>query len=472
MEVFILNPPAIKKHCYIREGRCMQKKSSWSALWYPMTLGYLSAVLKRNGHIVFTLDCSARNLGCNKIIEIIKTSKSKIVILNTSFPTIKEDALLASSIKRISQEIIIVVIGMLPTLIKERIFRYFTSADYAVAGEPEWVINSLVESLDRKWSLTKIGGLLIKRDSEILQNCSQELSKNNLDTLPFPDRDGFDRRNYRYPLNGLCFTLINISRGCHHDCSFCTASQYYGKKIRKRSVESILEEIEECIRKYKISNYLFWCESFTSDKKYSLDILDKIIKSKFRIGWSARGRVDELDEEQVNKMKQAGCRSFSIGIESTDAKVLELTGKKVNLENINNAINLLCKSNIISVGHVIFGLPGDTPESATRTINYLIKSNIDFAQFYCAVPYPNTRLWKMARENGWLETEDLSNFELSYPCMSNETMDVNTIKRFRDIAYRKFYFRPKIIKTLSKNIKTPRAIGQIVDFKNWIFMKH
>jgi radical SAM superfamily enzyme YgiQ (UPF0313 family) len=232
-------------------------------------------------------------------------------------------------------------------------------------------------------------------------------------------------------------------------------------------VVSVVNEIEECLAKFDIRNFLFWGESFTTDQKYGEEICDEIIKRDLKISWSTTSRVDTLNQPLLEKMKKAGCILLGLGIESYNQEILNNARKCITIEQIDRAVSMVRRAGINSMGHFMFGLPGDTKETAAKSIKFACK-NVDFAQFYCAIPYPKTELGRIARDRDWIDNYDYTQFDLTSAVMGNETLTAKEIKRLRDQAYRKFYFRPiMLIKTI-REVGSFRSFFSILNFINWI----
>jgi anaerobic magnesium-protoporphyrin IX monomethyl ester cyclase len=446
----------------------MQKVASWATMWMPLTLTYIASVLRKNNNVSL-IDCQAERLNLNRLKGIIKDFKPEFVISNTGFPTINEDLEVLRICKEVSSSIRTSIFGMYPSLLQEKVFEDFTNIDYLVMGEPEWVYNNLINALQNNDDVNQINGLIHKtKEGSILKNRLQTYEFNPLDDLPFPSRDLIKNEKYKYPLNQKPFTLLSISRGCPYMCSFCNAFQYYGKGFRKRSVQSIIDEIKECVNIHEISTFLFWGESFSLDKEYANEIVDAIIAHKLKIEWSTRTMLDRVEEDLLIKMKEAGCVSLSVGVESFNQEVLNSVNKRIEINKIFESIKAINKSGIISIGHFVFGLPSDNKESIKATIRLSIKSGLDYAQFYCAVPYPNTPFGELAKQNKWIESDDYSKYHLADSIMGNGILASSEIKHLRRIAYLRFYLRPSVF------IKTLKRIGSIKSlllpfiFRKWI----
>jgi anaerobic magnesium-protoporphyrin IX monomethyl ester cyclase len=467
MKILVVNPPAYNKKDYIREGRCMQTKSSWAALWMPLSLCYISALLRKEGHEIKLVDCIAEKNDNKKFIRLAEEFNPDLVVLNTAIPSIIGDMNIAAEIKKALPASKIVVVGMFPTLYGKESLQRFKQVDFAIMDEPEWAVSRLVNALASDNYPDKVKGLIFRKGDDIIVNEKQKLSENNLDDLPFPARDLLNNDAYRLPTNGKKFTLLSVGRGCSANCIYCVANVYYGRKLRKRAVNSVVNEIEECVNKYDIDNFLFWGESFTTDQKYGEAICDEIINRNIKISWSTTSRVDTLNQILLDKMKSAGCILLGLGIESYDQQVLNNARKGITLEQIDQAVQMVRKAGINSMGHFMFGLPGDTKETAARSIKYAIKK-VDFAQFYCAIPYPATELGKIAEERKWIGTRDYTQFELTRSVMGNESMSPKEIKRIRDSAYRKFYLRPAMFFRTLKEVDSVKSFFSVLNFFEWI----
>jgi anaerobic magnesium-protoporphyrin IX monomethyl ester cyclase len=467
MKILVVNPPAYNNTDFIREGRCMQTKSSWAALWMPLSLCYISAVLRKHNHEVMLIDCIAEKTDNKKLMELAGRFAPGLVILNTAIPSINGDMNTAAVIKNSFPEIKIAAVGIYPTIFENECLEKFPQVDFAIMDEPEWVIADLANSVAHKNPHEGIKGLIFRSGSEIIVGERQNLSENRLDDLPFPARDLLNNNAYRLPTNGEKFTLLSVGRGCSEKCIYCIANLYYGKRFRKRSVENVIEEIEECINRYDIRNFLFWGESFTTDPVYGEAVCDEIIKRKLKISWSTTTRVDTLNQGLLDKMKLAGCILLGLGIESYDQKVLNGALKRITIEQIDNAISMVSKAGINSMGHFVFGLPGDTRVTARKTISFACR-NVDFAQFYCAIPYPKTELGRISAEKGWTNKYDYEDLDLTMSVMGNETLSSAEVKKIRDYAYRKFYFRPKMILQTFREVKSFKSFLSLLNFVTWI----
>jgi radical SAM superfamily enzyme YgiQ (UPF0313 family) len=213
--------------------------------------------------------------------------------------------------------------------------------------------------------------------------------------------------------------------------------------LRKRSIEGVLKEIEYNIEQFGIRDFFFWAETFVVDKEYVKNLCSTIIERGIDISWTSNSRVDTVDGPLLKLMAEAGCWMISYGIESGSQKVLDEANKGTRIEQAYEAVRYAKEAGIKTVGHFILGLPGETEVSIEHTINYANQLGLDIAQFYCAVPFPGSRLYERALKEGWIKNSDYGCFKQDNALMELSTVSPQVVNRYREIAYRKFYFNLK-----------------------------
>jgi len=394
MKIVLINPPA--DTAQIREGRCTQTKSFWGTAWPPITLAYCAGILHNQGHEILIIDSAVENIS-EKFLEN-SFQNAKLAFVTIGNPTGQSDCAFAQWLKEKYPQINVFLIGTYAMVLADKIFKTHKNIDGIILGEPEYTVRDITIAIDEGNSLENIDGLVIKNiDGKINYNSKRKFIA-NLDELPFPRWDCIDTKKYRIPLVRKKLLLIAPMRGCPYDCSFCITQLYYGKCVRKRSVESVVAEIERNVRDFNVRNFLMWAETFTIDKNYVLALCEAIQKSGLKIQWSANSRVDTVDFEMLQAMRQSGCQMISFGIESFSQKVLDACGKKSKVEQIEPAVKMARKAGLWTIGHFIIGLPGETFESAKKTIKNAKKLPLDFAQFYAAAPFAGSRLWEQTNK--------------------------------------------------------------------------
>ncbi len=465
MKTYLVNPTIWGGDKFIREGRCMQKASSWVANWPPITLATLGAIAKKRGEVRL-VDGNVEKLTLDGLLEEIKAFKPDIVVVNTGFPSIDGDMAVAGRMKESLPGTKIIAFGVYFTLLGEEGAKNYPFIDIAIIGEPERTFEEIIVAIDEKREdYSGIKGIAYRDPAGIRVTEERPLIE-DLDSLPLPDRTLLKNKRYVLPHNGKAFTLINAARGCPYRCIYCIVAPYYGRKMRRHSVDYITSEIKECLDRYGIKEFLLWEEIFTLDREYVLELCAAIQKKMLPMRWAATTRVDRIDREMLGAMKKAGCYLLGLGIESGDQAILDSAKKGQTLDGVRRAVRLCNEAGIKTMGHFIFGLPGETRRTAENTIKFMLSLGLDYVQCYCAVPYPKTELGLTAQRNGWISAGAWSEYDFGgESILRTETMRAEEVSYFRGKAFRSFYFRPRYI------AKAIKEIGLLRFFKMLGFLK-
>ena len=367
----------------------MQKASSWAATWPPISLATLAAIAKRRGtaHLV---DGNVEELTLDDVLRDVKEQRADLVLINTGFPSIDGDMAVAKAIKEAFPQIKVAAFGVYFTMLEKPGLENYPFLDFAFVGEPEDTLDELLVALAAGTrDLAAIRGLAWHSAEGIVLNAPRPLI-DDLDRLPIPDRSFLKNDRYRLPHNNRVFTLVPTGRGCPYPCTYCIVNAYYGRKARKRSVEGIICEIRECVNQFGIEEFLFWEEVFTLDQDYVLAVCRAIEQSGLKIRWAATTRVTSVHEDVLRAMKRAGCYLLGLGVESGSQTILDNAKKRQTLDDVRRAVACCKKVGIQTMGHFIFGLPGESKETAEQTIRFMLDLDLDYMQCYCAVPYPKT----------------------------------------------------------------------------------
>lgn len=471
MKIYLLNgSPSPKGVKYIREGRCMQKTSSWSAVWPPISLAIIGALIGKNRDVRL-IDCNVEPFNNKELLSDINEFNPNVLITSTGFPSIGEDMQIVADVKKMNPNIKTVGIGVYFTLLEEKSVDNYPQIDFACVGEPEFTVKELLDMLEAgKSDFSEVKGLIHRQGSKLVYNGPRDYIE-NLDVLPFPARGLLKNDKYTLPHNGHPFTLINFCRGCPYPCIFCIAPAYYGKKHRRHSIEYIIGEVKECIDKYNIKDFLFWGEAFTLDKKFCNTMCDRIMEEKLPIEWSTTTRADAIDEEMLTKMKKANCQLLGIGIESASQDILDRAKKQSRVEDVKKAVELCKKTGIRTMGHFIFGLPGETHQTAEATVRFVKELGLDYIQCYNAVPYPKTELWEYGKKHDLIKSSNWQDYDFGgNSIMATEALSPKDVDYYRVKTFKSFYLRLSFMLKQLLVIK-PRQFLKPFEFFNWINMK-
>lgn len=459
MNCLFLNPPRRDGVIMVKEGRCMQRKGAWGYIMSPLSMVTTATLLSDLGHTVKVMDCPATGELFPDMLQLVYNISPDIVIINTSTPTIADDLHAAKCIKTQSiNSVTTVLFGIHPSCLYAQLLQPDNGVDFCVIGEPEHAIRDLVDVIANSGDPGKVEGIAYLNElSELF--ITERKPIGNLDDLPIPDWSLIAMENYRLPLNNEKFLLINTNRGCPYRCTFCNAYVYYGRTPRRRSVGHIMSELTNNVEKFGVNNFMFWAEEFILDKDFVLELCDAIIKSGLPIKWVCNSRVDAVDMEILTAIKKAGCWNIAFGIESGIQDILKQINKQTTLEQISRAVSMSKRAGLQVTGHVIIGFPQDTHETVAATGQFVNSLELDFVQYYCAMPYPGTQLYSDAIANGWLITTDWQQLEHNRSVLDTGHLTSAETMKLRKRLMLRWYFTPKrIINTLRNNIKRPADV--------------
>jgi len=443
--VFLFNPPAPDGRGFTREGRCTQEAGVWATQWPPVTLTTAAALLEADGHHLRLVDFPARGATIRDLEAMVRSEHPDIALWSTATPTMAFDLYISDVIKKIRSDILTCIFGTHVTACPDEILRN-SSVDIVIRGEPEQIIRRLCAS--GLSDISTIPGISYRssRIGQFQHNPSE--SWLSPETIPAPAWHYLDIRPYRLPLSGRTFLIVAPIRGCPYRCNFCTAPLYYGSKLRKRPIASVIEEIQNNIARHHISEFFIWADTFTADRRYVQEFCQAILASGMKISWTCNSRVDTIDEETLVLMKKAGLWMISFGLESGNDAILEKTGKKITVAQSIAAVNMASKAGIKVAGHFIFGLPGETEQTLEDTLRLSLSLSLDIAQYYTAAPFPGTDLYRDALREGWLpdrSARDTSRLSQSPAALELPGLPSSRVEAFRRHAYRQFYSRPRVL---------------------------
>jgi radical SAM superfamily enzyme YgiQ (UPF0313 family) len=214
----------------------------------------------------------------------------------------------------------------------------------------------------------------------------------DLDALPVPDFS-LAGGTARCVVAGKETVMVQTSRGCPFDCSFCSVTGMFGKEFRYRSVDAVVSEL----RQYKTrDHFVFFCDdNFAGNRRRVRELLEAMLAEPFQFEWSTQVRADVArDPDLVRLMKQAGCHTVFIGFESVNPTSLKEMKKGQDLDDIRNAIRVLQEARIHVHGMFVFGFEGDDWETVEATVRFIRKMKLTSVQLLLLTPLPGSELYR------------------------------------------------------------------------------
>ena len=439
MKITFLNPP--------------QTNSKYKFLGVvapSLGIGYMAAVLEQNGYDVDVIDASALELTYDEIGEEILKRNSDIVSISALTPTIGVALDSADKIKQVKPDTVVVLGGYHPTFEFKSVLEE-DSVDIVVRGEGEYTLLELVKTIDEGGDLSNVEGLAFYDGDKLILTPDRPVIQ-DLDELPFPAFHLFPMEKYRILNITTNVATIITTRGCPMQCSFCSSAALHGHKLRRRSVNNVVDEVEMRLMEQNIDTIAFMDDTFTLNKRFVLDFCAEVKRRNLKFWWGCTSRVDNLDEELLQTMKDAGCITIFMGVESADQQMLEKMNKNITVSKTVNAFKLARKVGIRTIASCVIGMPEDTKESMKNTIAFVKKLKPNYALYSLATPYPGTRFYNETFKKNLINIKDWSKYNLIDPVLKTMDCTSKDLRRIQRNAFIKFYLRPNyLIRQISQD---------------------
>jgi len=467
MKVTILNPPSRFAKNVVRDlfyGCWCTGKRIASAKFPPSTLIYLVAVLKGAGHDVNLLDSQARDLDLEQVKAVLGRDRPGILIIPTSTMSFREDMETLREIKK-TINTVTVAFGSHVTFMP-KISLAEKALDYIVMREPEYIIRDLADALDDGRGVRYVRGIGFRDGKSTRINKPYPFIK-DLDGLPFPDRECIKNFSYFNPLvKRLPWTTAITSRGCPGRCNFCTSPSFYGKTLRVRSSDNVVDEIEEIVGMgYK--EIFYRDETFTAERKRVEDICRLIKERGIDVSWICSARIGTVNKELMAKMRRVGCHMIRFGVESGVQRILDNINKGIKAELTKKTFKWANSLGMETHAHVMLGCIGESWSTVNQTIGFVKSIKPTTVTFGAFTPYPGTEIFEKVRKKvphiGDGSACDLSKVHSAgyYSYMFSD-MTSKEVGRAVHKAYREFYLRPSYVLGRLKSMRSLDEFRRIV----------
>jgi radical SAM superfamily enzyme YgiQ (UPF0313 family) len=380
---------------------------------FPIALAYISSTLKHAGYSVDILNLNTyygyiqdRNWGPLEMLLSKKLKKKRYDLLCTGGMSPHFDQIMAISnkAKSIQPGIITIVGGNLISSMPESVMEAL-QADFGVIGEGEETILELVQVLqDSSRNIETVTGLVhLDRSGKAVKN-KPRVSLNDINTIPFPDYDGFDAEkclsqqlpmdhSYRHPYDQPRLMPIVASRSCVYKCTFCFHPE--GQKYRQRSLDSVFLEIDYLVSNFGVNMISLEDELLGTDKQRLLDFSERI--RPYNIKWGCQLHISNtLTQELLRAMKDSGCMCISYGLESACDVVLKSMKKRITVTQMEAGLRDTYEAGLLIIGNFIFGDKGETLDTALETLTWWFMHREYGINLSRVVPYPGSELFNYA----------------------------------------------------------------------------
>ncbi|MHB8066494.1 MAG: B12-binding domain-containing radical SAM protein [Desulfobaccales bacterium] len=386
---------------------------------FPFGLVFLAKALLMAGYRPAIFDAYAQMwLGKDQLAEVVGRYRSKIFGISAISSNY-------GLVKWLSQEIhrqypdATIVVGASLAIHSYDIVLSKTEVDVCVLGEGEATLVDLVETLNRGGDLSQVPGIAFKRDGQVIKNEDRKYIKDIDQFLPLPyelfDMDFYTKdvliahADSSYKKGGVTkeeqgelktFSMI-AGRGCPKNCAFCSKNF---RGVRLHSVDAIVSEIERLKNEYGVEGFHFVDELVIVNKKRVKELCEKIKPLKIR--WDGQSRIDSVDREMLEWLKDSGCAAIGYGVESGSDVILQNMKKGITRSQIKKVLLDTVEVGIPMKIQIMAGYPGETKETLNATVTLFDEVGHPGRRFAITTPLPGSELYDYALSSGLIKDEE------------------------------------------------------------------
>ena len=448
MKVLALNPPYLPN--YSRTQRSPQVTKS-GTFYYPIWLAYAAGWVEAAGHKMRLVDGPADSCSMDDVSSLVDDFGPDLVMIETSTPSIDNDAGVGRVLKEKNPDCIIGLVGPHVSATPVETMKNYPWIDFCTIQEYDETCRQIADALESggpgEWK--KVDGIAHRNGDEVTCNPQQGWIQ-DLDAMPFVSdvyKRNLNYTKYFYAITQWPVVTIISGRGCPYKCDYCMFPQTLtGRQYRTRSPANVAEELAYVEKEFpQVREVFIEDDTLTLHRKRVVELCEEIIRRGLKIAWTCNARAD-VDLDTLKMMKAANCRLLCVGVESGDQKILDNVGKGIELAQIHQFFEDTKKADVLVHGCFMAGNRGETRETMEGTLELAKRLNPDTAQFYPLMVYPGTRAYEWAVEENliqaksyqeWLTPEGLHNTVIDRPDLPHDE-----VVAFCDRARREFYLRP------------------------------
>lgn len=361
----------------------------------PLGLSYIAGVLESNGFSPAIIDLNFQGMDLERLHDKLVRHKPEVVGISSMTSNFHNAVAVAKAVKLQNPESIVAMGGVHATFMHKEILATVPEVDVIVRYEGEITMTKLADAIAHGRSLREVEGISFKEDGEVFSTPLRERIE-NLDVLPYPPHHLLEPSAEEYMrFYGKRNFPVITTRGCPFSCIYCSTAAFHGRKYRTRSIASVMGELEYLIEKFKADNISFIDDNFTMQSERVKALCEEMKKRKVPIEWGCSARVDQISEELLKEMKEAGCRDIFFGIESVSQCALDLVKKGFSVQQAKDAVKTAEKLGIRTQCSFIIGLPGESPQTV-RNIGKFIEETKPSGRALpnLLVTFPGTELFE------------------------------------------------------------------------------
>jgi radical SAM superfamily enzyme YgiQ (UPF0313 family) len=450
-----------------------QLSNDLAAIEPPVWSGLIASFIRNKGYDVRMLDAEAEGLTHQQTADAILRANPRLAVFviygqqpSASTQCMPGGRKVCQLVKSANSDLPTMVMGTHASALPQRTLLE-EPYSYVCQGEGPYTVLGLLEVLAGKRKLSDVPGLWYMERGLPQFNPTAAKIRDLDSELPGQAWDMLDMSKYRAH-NWHCFddlasrsryASLQTSLGCPYRCSFCCINAPFGGAgIRYWSSANVIQQIDVLVNKYGVKNIKIPDEMFVLNKSHVLEICDGIIERGYKLNIWAYARIDTVKDEFLEKLKKAGFNWLALGIESGSKHVRDGVEKgRFGEREIVQTVKKIRDHGIYVAANYIFGLPDDTRETMRETLDMALDLNAEWANFYCAMAYPGSALYALAKQKKWKLPEDeggpgwIGYSQHAYESMPlpTDTLRYTEVLDFRDGAFDEYFSNPSYLNMLS-----------------------
>lgn len=395
----------------------------------PLGLAYIAAVLEGEGVDVQILDLLVAQYSARFLKQRLEEYQPHFVAATCSTLNYHIASRILRVCKNADSSLVTLIGGPHVTFTASQVIEEAPWIDVVVRGEGEHTLIDLFNKLATGRDLTQVPGIAYRRNGDVELTSPRPLIK-ELDELPFPARHLLPLSKYR-ALRAPC-TIIT-SRGCPFGCIFCSAPKMFGRRVRFRNAQAVVDEIEMVNQEFGFEQINIVDDTFTVNEEHVQSICEGLMERGLNVKWSVYARVDTVTPRLLHLMRKAGCSWVCYGIESGSQKILDTIKKKITLTQSRQAVKTAREASIDVMASFLLGLPGENARTARQSVRLAEELRKEYGLYYgfhILAPMPGTEVREKADEYGIrILSRDWAKYDANRPVAEPIGFSADQMKR-------------------------------------------
>lgn len=423
----------------------------------PLGVYQLAANIKQAGFSVKVLDASIKGLSLRETVDEILAEKPGLIGISALTPHLHSMTELIRALESTPYKGKIIAGGPHFNNTKDE-YMGAVSLDYAMYSEGDVAFVDFCKAFFAGGDYAKVPNLIYRADGEIVTNPVGAVV-DDLDALPFPYLGAGRPSDYElvYGRYDRAHSVMT-SRGCPYLCTFCDVFSVWGRKVRQRTAENVVDELEYNRDHFNVREVFFKDSTFTLNYNWTNSFLEEMERRRPGILWHCNTRVDRVNRDMLKRMKATGCRGVYYGVESGNQEILDSLKKKIKIPDVERVFKETDELGIQANAYFMVGNPGETLETAQDSLDLALRLKATLVGVGPAIAYPGTESYNVGIERGLLKDPKwyLQDIDMGKQFLSDTSVvspgqyELPGFTPEEQIAFskkfsRKFFLRPSVL---------------------------